>query len=300
MAAGRDGRVEGGGAGRTDAAAERAQLDQLDRALRRGPRAHGFATDLWTLDRVATVIEAETGVRYHRGHVWKLLRDKLGWSRQRPARRAIERDDEAIARWVAEEWPRIKGGARRRRAWIVFQDESGVSLLPPVRATWAPRGRTPVLRHRFGWKRLSMSAAVAYASDRGDARIVFQTHAGAYNDESLIEFLDALHDELGGTKVTLIWDGLPSHRSRKMQAYIRAQRRWLVVERLPGYAPDLNPVEALWGNIKGTRAGQPVRRQHRRARPRRPSRHRPRSSRHRSRLRLLAPQRPFSMTNLSL
>ena len=86
------------------------QLRRVDRALRRGPRAHGFATDLWTLDRVATVIEAETGVRYHPGHVWKLLRDKLGWSRQRPARRAIERDDEAIARWVAEEWPRIKRG----------------------------------------------------------------------------------------------------------------------------------------------------------------------------------------------
>jgi transposase len=87
-----------------------AQLGRVERALRRGPRAHGFATDLWTLDRVATVIETETGVRYHRGHVWKLLHDKLGWSRQRPARRAVERDDEAIARWVAEDWPRIKRG----------------------------------------------------------------------------------------------------------------------------------------------------------------------------------------------
>ena len=80
---------------------------------------------------------------------------------------------------------------------------------------------------------------------------MFHTRPGAYNDESLIEFLQALHDEFGGAKVTLIWDGLPSHRSRKMQAWIRPQRRWLVVERLPGYAPDLNPVEGLWGNIKG-------------------------------------------------
>jgi transposase len=87
-----------------------AQLRRVDRALRRGPRAHGFATDLWTLDRVAQVIETETGVHYHPGHVWKLLRDKLGWSRQRPARRAVERDDEAIARWVATEWRRIKRG----------------------------------------------------------------------------------------------------------------------------------------------------------------------------------------------
>jgi transposase len=88
----------------------RAQLAQVEAALRRGPRAHGFATDLWTLDRVAAVIETETGVGYHRGHVWKLLRDKLGWSRQRPARRAIERDDEAVARWVERDWPRIKRG----------------------------------------------------------------------------------------------------------------------------------------------------------------------------------------------
>jgi putative transposase len=109
-----------------------------------------------------------------------------------------------------------------------------------------------VLRHRFSWKRLSMAAAIAYAPDRSDARIVFQTHPGAYNDASLITFLAALHDELAGARVTLIWDGLPSHRSRRMQTWIRTQRSWLVVERLPGYAPDLNPVEALWGNIKGT------------------------------------------------
>ena len=121
-----------------------------------------------------------------------------------------------------------------------------------MRATWAPRGHTPVLRHRFGWKRLSMAAALAYAPDGADARLVFQTRPGAYNDESLIDFLDAVHDELGGAKITLIWDGLPSHRSRRMQAYVAAQRRWLVAKRLPGYAPDLNPVEGLWGNVKGT------------------------------------------------
>jgi transposase len=97
-----------------------------------------------------------------------------------------------------------------------------------------------------------MSAALAYAHDRSDARIIFETRPGAYNQDSLIEFLHALHDELGGAKVTLIWDGLPSHRSRKMRAFIATQRRWLVVERLPGYAPDLNPVEGLWGNVKGT------------------------------------------------
>jgi transposase len=87
-----------------------AQLGEVDRALRQGPRAHGFTTDLWTLGRVAVVIEAITGVRYHPGHVWKLLRDKLGWTRQRPARRAVERDDAAVSAWIAERWPKIKRG----------------------------------------------------------------------------------------------------------------------------------------------------------------------------------------------
>ncbi|MGH9252357.1 MAG: transposase [Acidimicrobiales bacterium] len=133
-----------------------------------------------------------------------------------------------------------------------------------MRATWAPRGITPVLRHRFSWKRLSMSAALAYAHDRSQARIIFQTRPGSYNDDSLIEFLQALHAELAGAKVTLIWDGLPSHRSRSMQAHIRSQRHWLVVKRLLGYAPDLNPVEGLWGKHQGHRASQPLRRQPRR------------------------------------
>ena len=81
-----------------------AQLAAIDQALRQGARAHGFDTDHWTLARITTVIQRLTGTRYHPGHTWKLLR-RMGWRLQRPARRAIERDEQAIARWVAEDWP---------------------------------------------------------------------------------------------------------------------------------------------------------------------------------------------------
>jgi transposase len=81
------------------------QLHLIDQALRQGARANGFDTDHWTLDRVAAVIERLTGVSYHRGHVWKLLRHRLHYRLLRPARRAVERDERAIARWVAEDWP---------------------------------------------------------------------------------------------------------------------------------------------------------------------------------------------------
>ena len=86
------------------------QIEAVRAALKNGPRANGFATDLWTLARVAEVIEATTGVRYGPTQTWEILRKRLGWSRQRPARRALERNDEAIATWVEEEWPRIKEG----------------------------------------------------------------------------------------------------------------------------------------------------------------------------------------------
>jgi transposase len=83
-------------------------LRELDRELKAGARAYGFATDLWTLPRVAKVIEDVTGVRYHPGHVWRILRYGLSWTLQRPARRAKERNERKIRRWVAEEWPRVK------------------------------------------------------------------------------------------------------------------------------------------------------------------------------------------------
>ena len=83
------------------------QLERVDEALRRGARAHGFNTDLWTLPRVAKVIEQATGVRYHPGHVWRILRS-MEWSLQRPAKRARERNEEAVQQWVTETWAAVK------------------------------------------------------------------------------------------------------------------------------------------------------------------------------------------------
>lgn len=84
------------------------QLAQVVEALKKGPRANGFSTDLWTLARVADVIETTAGIRLGQTQTWDTLSRRLGWSRQRPARRALERNDEAIANWVANDWPRIR------------------------------------------------------------------------------------------------------------------------------------------------------------------------------------------------
>lgn len=83
------------------------QRKQIESALLKGAAAHGYKTELWTLPRIAAVIEREVGVQYHPGHVWRVLR-QLGWSLQRPAKRARERDEEAIQRWKKERWPKLK------------------------------------------------------------------------------------------------------------------------------------------------------------------------------------------------
>jgi transposase len=87
---------------------EAAQLQQLEVALLKGPLAHGYRSELWTLERIGALIRKLFGVRYHRGHVWKLLH-KLGWSPQRPTTRARERDEAAVRQWLRRRWPAKKG-----------------------------------------------------------------------------------------------------------------------------------------------------------------------------------------------
>jgi transposase len=97
---------------------------------------------------------------------------------------------------------------------------------------------------------MSMAAGLCYGSDGGGARLVFAQHPGAYDTDSLIGVLTELRRFLAGEKATLLWDGLPAHRSRAMRRFLATQRSWLVVERLPAYAPELNPVEGIWANLK--------------------------------------------------
>ncbi len=89
------------------------QRERLGKLLVRGARKHGYSTDLWTLARVAEVIAVNFGVEYHRGHVWYVLRS-MGWSCQKPERRARERDEQAIETWRQQEWPHIKKRPKKR------------------------------------------------------------------------------------------------------------------------------------------------------------------------------------------
>jgi len=106
------------------------------------------------------------------------------------------------------------------------------------------------LTHPFNWKKASMAAALCYGVRGGGAQLCFHVTAGNYDTDTLIQVLGELRRFLGGEKATLLWDGLPAHRSRAMPAWLNHQRHWLVVERLPAYAPEQNPTEGLWSSLK--------------------------------------------------
>ncbi|MFC8542651.1 winged helix-turn-helix domain-containing protein [Streptomyces sp. NPDC057244] len=108
LGGGRRQRVASASGHRSPAQLDDAQVEQVRTPLELGAQAHGFEADLWTLERVGLVVEWLTGVTLSRASVWRLLTGRLGWSLQRPERRAVERDESEIARWIAHEWPWIK------------------------------------------------------------------------------------------------------------------------------------------------------------------------------------------------
>jgi transposase len=209
-----------------------------------GPEAYGFRGEFWSCARIAKVLQREFGVSYHKDHVSRMLRD-LGWTPQLPITRAIQRDEEAIERWRVEAWPELLRRARRERRKLVFTDESGFYLLPAVVRTYGPKGETPVMYHWATRDHLSVMGAVTTGQ-----RIYTLVRRKAFNGLHCIEFIKHLLRQLA-RPLLVIWDGSPIHRRTAVKEFIQSMgEKQLVVESLPVYAPDLNPVEWLWKHLK--------------------------------------------------
>lgn len=209
-----------------------------------GAEAYGFRGDVWTCARIARVIAEEFGVRYHRGHVGRLLKE-LHWTPQVPIRRAIQRDEEAIRRWRDEVWPEFLRRARRERRVLVFEDESGFYLLPGVVRTYAPEAQTPVLREKQTRDHLSVMGGMTPAG-----KIYTLARQESLNGLHTVEFLQHLL-RVAGQRLLVIWDGSPIHRRAAVKEFVASTGGKVWVEALPGYAPDLNPWdEGGWNHLK--------------------------------------------------
>ena len=221
-----------------------AQRRSIPEYLWHGPEAYGFRGQVWTRARVAKVIEWELGVRYHKGHVGRLLKD-LGWTPQQPVRRAIQRDEDAIRRWRDETWPELRRRAHRERRALIFEDESGFYLLPGVVKTYAPEALTPVLREKQSRDHLSVMGAMTPTG-----RVYTLVRQEPLNGLHCIEFLLHLL-RVAGARLLVIWDGSPIHRRSEVKEFVSGTRGQVELEVLPGYAPDLNPWdEGGWHHLK--------------------------------------------------
>jgi transposase len=232
------------------------QLRQLEELLIQGPAAHGWANQLWTTARVAVLIERHFQVRFHHDHVGRFLRERLGWSVQKPMRRARERKENAILTWQSEQFPRIVQQAQQRQAHLVFLDESGFFLTPTVRRTWAPRGQTPLLHAWDKRDRISAISCITVSPKNQRLNLYFDLMPDNHNvhGEDIVAYLRRLKTQLG-TPLTILWDGSRVHdKSDKVQAYL-ADHPEIHTERIPAYAPELNPDELVWAWTKYSRLG---------------------------------------------
>ncbi len=217
----------------------------LPDCLWHGAEAYGFRGEVWTCARVARVIEEEFGVSYSKSQVSRLLRD-LGWTPQVPVTRALQRDEDAIERWRVEVWPRLKQRAKRERRTLVFVDESGFYLLPGVVKTYGPKGLTPVIAE---WQTHDHLAVMGGMTPEGKIYVLVRRQS--LDGWQTIDFLHHLLRH-AGQRLLVIWDGSPIHRRGEVQDFLAsAACRGVWVERLPGYAPDLNPWdEGGWDHLK--------------------------------------------------
>jgi putative transposase len=147
-------------------------------------------------------------------------------------------------------------------AWLCFEDEAGQGLRPPKGKTWGRRGATPLVRvSAAGSGRVSLAGLVCTKPGQRP-RLIYRshTHRGrkdepkGFAEPDYAALFDSAHQQLGGP-IVVVWDNLNTHRSAVMRALV-AGRPWLRVVQLPAYAPELNPVEAVWSHLKKSLANQ--------------------------------------------
>lgn len=220
--------------------------------LDKSPADFGYDTNLWTCRILAGLLEKGFGVTVSESAV-RLHLKGLGLSPQKPEYRDAERDEREIGYFLDVKFPKIQRLAKKTGADIGFQDESGVGVMTRRGKTWGVRGETPVVKacmKRGGYNVLSVVTA------EGEMR--YSIKEGGINGEVFTGFLEFL---IRGRErpLILLADHATFHRSKPVRDFVRAHRTQLRIFFLPKRAPEMNPDEQVWNEVKNNRIGkQPV------------------------------------------
>lgn len=216
----------------------------------RTPVSFGFDQALWTRGIVRDLIGQRWGIDVSLPTVGIVLHD-LGFSPQRPIRKAIEQDPDQVARWEREEFPTITERARKEGAQLYFGDEAGVRSDYHSGTSWAPVGHTPVVPTTGNRTSVSMLSAITRKGT-----ISFEVRTGKVNSGVFTEFCTKLMADTGDKKVFLIVDKASYHTSWETRTFVAKTHGKLTLFFLPSYSPELNPDELVWKNVKHDKIGK--------------------------------------------
>ena len=205
---------------------------------------YGFPTQLWDCKRIKQLVKEKFSKTIHYSNIWRLLK-RLNLSNQVPEKEAIERSRHKVRYWLKEKWPKIEKHRRRWQAMLYFLDEAGISLIPVVGKTWAPKGKTPKVRVTGKKGGIVVTAAISPAG-----RLVFRIEKKTIHAKEHIEFLQQLMKNHRNRKIIVIEDNASPHIAAEVGSFVTANKNKLAIYYLPTYSPDLNPQEDVWRYLK--------------------------------------------------
>lgn len=208
-----------------------------------------FPYALWTREMIRQLIERKYGIKLSLASVGRLL-SQLGLSCQKPLVKAFQQNPSLVEKWLQKEYPKIKALAKRQKAVIYFGDEAGVRSDFHSGSTWAPIGKTPVVRAtgaRFG---LNMISAI---SPKGHMK--FMVIVGKLAARQFCDFLRRLIYKADSPTFFIV-DGHPVHRATAVKRFLAKEKKRLKLFFLPPYSPELNPDELVWNDLKNNGIGR--------------------------------------------
>lgn len=209
---------------------------------------------LWSREAVGLLIKEYSGLDLDLRQVGRYLK-RWGFTPQRPIKRAYQRDDKKVKKWLEVEYPSIRKRAQAEGAEIHWADEVGIKSHDHRGRGYAPKGKTPIRMHNPSYEKVNMISSVT-----NQGTLKFMCYDGSFNYRVFHKFLQQLIKDSKGRKVFVIVDNLRVHHSKIIKRWLRRFNQYIEVEYLPSYCPDLNPDEYLNCDLKTQLAKRPERR----------------------------------------
>lgn len=223
---------------------EKKEIETVISCLKLPATKFGFENPLWNCRRVQGLIKKKCKTELDVSNVWRMLR-AWNFTPQIPTKKSLEQNEGEVALWIRREWPKIEAHAQRWQAIIYFQDESGISLIPVMGRTWAPKGETPVVKVTGKRGGICVTSAISPAG-----HMVFRIEKGKVNANAHIEFLQQVLKNHPRRKIIIVEDKAPPHIAKKVEQFVESNKKKLAIYYLPSYSPELNPDEETWRHLK--------------------------------------------------